>query len=536
MFEARDLGDLLRVLAATHGRRPAATGEASQASFADLDRAADDWAADLLGAGCGPGAHVGLLAANRPEWLAAAFGAWRAGARLVPISTFVSGRELAEVLDRGGVDLLIVQPRLRAHDYLALLAERALPARLREVVALGGDDAPRAALRSFSGKELRPRPMLNGGQPALPPISPDSIACILHTSGTTGRPKGVMLSHRAILATVLPTAERSGLDAGDSLLSTLPLFWVAGLVIRALPTLAAGCALHLLETFSAEAVIDALAHHRPTALHLRPPQVGQVLAHPRFDPALLSRVRKGNGRVEWFAPHLDHDRARFITGYGMTEMSGYVTALDWHEPEEIRRGGLGHALPGVEIDVVDEHGEPTARGSIGEIRVRGPGLFSGYHGEPAGAGIDERGYFATGDLGFLDDEGRLRFVGRSKDLLRVKGINVSPVEVEQVLGAHPAVEAAYVVGLPHDGIEQRLVALIVTRDGGPLPQDELQSIASSELSHYKRPERYIAIDRSDVPLGATAKPQRAALAALAESRVAGPQAGTLQGRTGGLPR
>ena len=498
---ASNLSDLLRLLAAAHADRPAIVGEHGAVSFAGLDRAADRWAAGLAHAGYGPGAHVALLAGNGPDWLAAAFGVWRAGATLVPVSTFVTARELGDILAHADANLLIVQPRLRSHDYLDALARLpALPA-LHEVIVLG-DSAPPG--RHCSSEFVR-----DSDAHEEVSVRGDSIACILYTSGTTGQPKGVMLSHRALLATVLPTAERTGLTPSDSLLSTLPLFWVAGLVIRALPTLATGCALILVETFTVDVVVAALQRHRPTALHLRPPQVGQVLAHPHFQAALLANVRRGGGRVEWYAPYLDTQTARFITGYGMTETAGYVTALDWRDSPTLRKSGLGTPLPGVELRISDS----------GEILVRSSGLFSGYYKQAPGTGLDADGFFMTGDLGRIDPNGTFHFIGRSKDLLRVKGINVSPMEVEAVLSAHPAVEAVYVVGLPPDGLEQQPVALVVAKPGEQVAEAELRALAADALSHYKRPEQYLFIDRRDVALSGTSKPQRAALAELAAQRL-----------------
>lgn len=503
LASSSNLSDILRALAAMHGERPAVAGEHAALSFAALDRAADRWAAGLLRAGYGPGAHVALLAGNGPEWLAVAFGVWRAGATLVPVSTFVTPRELGDIVAHADAALLVAQPRLRAHDYLAALARlQSLPA-LHELVVLA-DHAP-AGCRCAS--DFLPEQGTLESNRAGP--EPESIACILYTSGTTGQPKGVMLSHGAILATVVPTAERSGLTHTDALLSTLPLFWVAGLVIRALPTLATGCALILVESFTVDAVVAALRRHRPTALHLRPPQVGQVLAHPGFDPSLLANVRRGGGRAEWYAPYLDPQVARFITGYGMTETAGYVTALDWRDPAEVRRSQLGTPLPGVDLRISGN----------GEILVRSPGMFSGYYKQAPGTGLDSDGFFMTGDLGRIEADGVFRFIGRNKDLLRVKGINVSPLEVEAVLSTHAAVEAVYVVGLPPDGLEQQVVALVVPKPAAPLAEAELRSIAADALSHYKRPVQYVLIERGDVPLSGTSKPQRAALAALASQRL-----------------
>ena len=497
-----DLSDLLHLLAGRLGDRTAVIGERDRLRFADLDRAADDWAVAFASAGLGPGAHIGLLAGNGPTWLAVAFGVWRSGATLVPVSTFATARELGEVLDHGDIAALVVQARLRSHDYLESLRALSRPAGRPEVIVLGAAAPARRAGR------------------AVPLVAdPDSTACLLYTSGTAGRAKGVMLSHRAILSTVLPTAERSGLDETDCLLSTLPLFWVAGLVIRALPTLAAGCALSLVETFRPEAVLAALRRDRHTALHFRPPQVGQILSHPDFDPVLLADVTKGNGRLAWFHPHLDADRTRFITGYGMTEMSGYVTALDWRDPAEVRQAQIGTPLPGVRMRIVDAEGGEVSRGEVGEIQVRGPGMFSGYHRQPAQTDRDRDGYFRTGDLGRIDAGGVFHFVGRSKDLVRVKGINVSPLEVESVLASHPGVESVYVVGLPPQALEQRLVALVVEGTEARVREVELRAFARHNLSHYKCPEHYVFLSRAEVPLGATSKPQRAALAELAARRL-----------------
>jgi fatty-acyl-CoA synthase len=497
---ASHLSTLLRDLALQHGNRPAVVSDTTTLSFIELDRSADAWAAGLREAGHGPGSHVGLLAGNGPDWLAAAFGVWRAGATLVPISTFVTERELAETLAHADVSALIVQPQLRSRDHLAALRHIPSLPTLRTVLAIKPGFPP-AVER----------------QPDLSLHDPNQIACILYTSGTTGKPKGVMLPHRSILATVGPTAERSGLDATDSLLSTLPLFWVAGLVIRALPTLASGCGLLLVETFTVDAAITMLRRHRPTALHLRPPQVGQILAHADFDADLLANVRKGGGRSEWYAPHMKD--ARLITGYGMTEMSGYVTALDWQDTDEVRRTQIGALQPGVEMHIIDRQGVDRETGETGEIVVRGPGMFAGYYKEAPGTGLDASGWFRTGDLGSIDGEGVFHFAGRGKDLLRVKGINVSPAEVETVLASHPGVEAAYVVGLPPDALEQRVVALVVIKSADA-SEAVLRAWAEQQLSHYKRPEHYIFIERSEVQLGSTSKPQRAALAELAIERLA----------------
>jgi acyl-CoA synthetase (AMP-forming)/AMP-acid ligase II len=511
---AASLGELLTELVSRHGDRLAVACEERALSFRELDRDAGCWAAALQTAGIGPGKHVGLLAANGVDWPAVAFGVWRAGATLVPISTFVTARELEETLEHADIEVLITQAKLRSHDYLEMIAKIALHG-VRRVVVLGEEATDWTTATEF---------LLQGERQFghTRPVDPESIACILYTSGTTGRPKGVRLSHRAIVATVGPTATRSGLSEDDSMLSTLPLFWVAGLVIRALPTWATGCGLLFIETFTPEGIVEILDRRRPTALHLRPPQVAELLRHRAFRPELLSQVHRGNGRVEWFNGLIPDD-ARFITGYGMTEMAGYVTALDSRDSEEERASGMGTPLPHVEIRIVDDHGCARAAGETGQILVRGPGMFSGYHKEPPTLGLDADGWFVTGDLGALEADGTFRFIGRSKDLLRIKGINVSPIEVERILAVHERVEAVYAVGIPSQDLDQRLVVLVVCRDAGDGVEEDLRRVAREQLSHYKRPDAYIFLSPEEIPFGATSKPQRAALATLAMERL-GPSA------------
>lgn len=491
-----DLGTWLGELASTFGSRRALRDEQRELSYDQLDTVATAWAAQLVDRGFGPGTHIGLLAPNSCAWFAAAGGVWRSGATLVPLSTFATDRELRELAEHADLDAVIVQPRFAQRDLAA---------------------AAGAAVESLQ----RPCTVIPLADPlsrlpfAAPMVSGSDIACILYTSGTTGRPKGVRLTHAGILATVAPTAECGGLTPGDCMLSSLPLFWVAGLVIRALPTLHSGAALLLMETFTAEAALTILRRDNVTALHLRPPQVGQLVQADGFRAQMLAAVRRGGGRSEWFLPHLA--AAQLITGYGMTEMSGYVTALRWDDAAEARATALGAPLPGVEMRIVHADGSHCDAGESGEIHVRGPGLYAGYHKEPRQKGLTADGWFATGDLGSLDAAGTFRFAGRSKDLLRVKGINVSPVEVEEVLSAHRDVEAVYVVGLPPDSLDQEVVALIIPR-AVPPEVDELRELARMNLSSYKRPRDYLFIGRSDVVLGATSKPQRDALAKLATGR------------------
>ncbi len=201
-------------------------------------------------------------------------------------------------------------------------------------------------------------------------------------------------------------------------------------------------------------------------------------------------------------------------------MSGYVTALSWRDTGEKRASSLGKVLAEIAVKIVAKNGHACAPRVTGEIRVRGLGMFDGCEGEPVRVGIDEAGYFCIGDLGFPDEAGQLHFVGRRKDLLRCKGVNVSPLEVEAVLGAHPTAEAAFVVGLPPDASDQRLVALVVSRDGQGHEQEWCEW-CERMLSTYKRRAAFVVVQPGELPFGPTSKPQRDQLALLALARLSG---------------
>lgn len=492
------------------GGSVAVADPAATLTFAALAETSAVWASALHRVGLRPGERVALWAGNSAAWLVRAFGAWRAGCTLVPVSTFVTARELSEILSRAEPQVLLMDDTVGDKNLLAVLREAHVPPTLRTIVCGRADGA--------AGVDSEDAFLSRGAASTWNEnlARPDDVALVLYTSGTTGAPKGVRLQHKAVLSTLWPTVTRGGLVPGDCVVSSLPLFWVAGLCIRALPTLASGATLVVMPVFRVEELLALLHRWCPTGLHLRPPQVAALLAHPAFDPALLATVQKGGGRTAWYAPHLP--KARLITGYGMTETSGYVVALSWRDSARVRATGLGKPLPGVTLKIAGDHGQGLPPGRIGEIRVRGPGLFCGYDGEPAGTNLDPHGYFFTGDLGFLDDKGQLHFVGRQKDLLRSKGVNVSPVEVENVLVAHPGIEAAFVVGLPPGESEQTIVAIVVSRDGESHEAD-WRAWCRKFLSVYKCPSAYVVVPRDKVPFGPTSKPQRTALAMLAAERL-----------------
>lgn len=505
----------LPVAWARHWPQALASADLSAAcSFAQLEEASRRWAHALLDSGLGPGSRVALWGGNGVRWLERAFGVWRAGATLVPVSTFATPRELAEILESARPDALLFDGRVGERDLFAVwrdTATRHMPTRS----VLCGATVSLAAESPCTEEQFLSRAE---GNRALPEPREQHIALVLYTSGTTGKPKGVRLSHASVLSTIGPTAERGGLLRGDRVYSSLPLFWVAGLVIRTLPTLFCGAAILLTPTFSPAQCREILYRFRPNGLHLRPPQVASLLADPQFDPSLLHGITKGGGRVSWYAGHLRG--ARMITGYGMTEMSGYVTSTV-HANNCNDESAVGTPLPGIEIRIVDEHGQELNVGRVGEIRVRGPGLFSGYDCLPPGTGLDDHGFFCTGDLGFLDDSGALHFAGRVKDLLRVKGVNVSPAEVEGVLMQHPTIDLAYVVGLPPDGSDQELVAIVVPR-GGNWEEAAWRAWCNAQLSSYKRPSRYLRARADELPYGPTSKPSRAELARLAQRKLEEP--------------
>lgn len=512
------------LLAAVAGRFPgheALISTRGRLRFDALAVLAARVACALAARGVGKGARVGLLLPNVPEWLAIAFGVWQCGGVVVPLSTLYRPRELAHALALADVGSLIAIRRFLAHDYVAAL----------ETIAAGAS-AARAPLFAPALPSLRdviwldpppPETPLDlgplfdaGGAPDLSwaaalaaTVSPLDPATIMFTSGSTAEPKGVVHTQRALVTGALEDAAVLGLDAADRTWGYLPFFFAGGLVAVALATLSRGGGVVLQEVFEPGETLRLLSTERVTVFFAWPHQAEAIVSHPAFATTRLA-LRKGVGaNAKWAAAIYPPDHTA-VPSYGMTETPPICTAWPWDAPLALRQSSHGPPVGAKELRIVDpESGRVLTAGREGEICVRGPSMMSGYYKQEPESCFDRDGFFHTGDLGSLDERGALHFIGRIKDVIKTAGANVAAAEVESVLASHPAVGAAYAVGVDDALRGENVAAFVVpTRD---VSVDDLLRHCREHLASYKVPRHLWLLAEDALPQKSSGKVDKAAL-------------------------
>jgi fatty-acyl-CoA synthase len=344
------------------------------------------------------------------------------------------------------------------------------------------------------------------------------VCYLLYTSGSTSTPKGVQLQHYALIENMWHIGERMHVTEDDRLWLAVSLFWGLGCENALLNLLTHGGCVVLQEHFEPGEALRLIEAERCTVFYGTPNMALALAEHPERAGHDLSSLRTGGtiGTPEQIMRLVDMGAREICNIYGLTETYGNCAVTDAHEPLEVRLASVGLPLPGVSIRIADPlTGAALPAGEVGEIRVKGY-VTTGYYKDPerTRAAFDADGWFLTGDLGLLDAEGRLHFRGRLKEMVKTGGINVAPVEVEEVLSAHPAVRMAFVIGLPDPVRDEILAAVVVPRAGAAVTADELAAHCRAQLALYKVPRRFRFVAESELPLTVTGKLQKNRLAEL----------------------
>jgi len=463
-------------------------------TWQQVHAATDAYAARLLQEGLVPGDRVAIVQPTSPEFAVALFAVLRAGGIAVPLGTHSPAPELERVLDDCGAAILVGEPAGSVPTVLD-------PPVLDATAELTPSDGPR------------------GGE---------DIAVLCYTSGTAGVPRGVMLSHRALLSNVEQCAalKPAPVTATDRVLLVVPLFHAYGLGPGLLQVAAAAASAVLMENFTADRALDACAEHGVTALVGVPAMYQAFAAQPeeRLTQAMAS-VRLLTSGAAPLAPAVlaaikQATGLSVFEGYGLTETGPVLTStlVGGHA----KPGSVGRPLPGVELALVDSDGRPVgvapdpdepgwldeSESETGRVAARGPNLFSGYW--PDGAhGPDEDGWFRTGDVGYLDADGDLRLVDRANDLIIVNGFNVYPHEVERVLGELAEVLESAAVGVPDERTGEYVKAVLVLKPGATLTEDDVREHCAERLARFKVPRVVEFVD--ELPYSVTGKVRRASL-------------------------
>lgn len=481
-------------------------------------------AAQLLRAGVGKGSHVGLLCPNSPEYVISLLAVMRIGAAAVPISTFSTVPELRQMIRHADISDLILVDRYLNHDYVAKL-EEAFP-RLVEGNPFTLSRAPywRRAWVWSSVVPVWAQPVgASDGdadtllEAAEMQVSAADVGAIIYTSGSTGEPKGVVHSQGNLLRQSVKQARDNDYRQGDRIFSSMPFFWVGGLTYKLLPAMQSGAAILGCQSGAAADMLDFIERERATLFLGWPYSTKALLGDPSFARRDLSSLRGGNLYAALPPEQRPDDPTLVISGLGMTETAGPHTAGQrcWVEPS--LRGSVGWAADNMEHRIVDHHsGKDLPDGEMGELWVRGDTLMLGLYKRDKDDVFEADGWYRTRDL-VIRREGHFFFEGRLDDMVKIRGANVSPREVELALMEMDGVVHACVTGV-EDGGQSRLGAVLVTLDQGPT-LDDVRQFLRERLSAYKVPSLVRVLPASQLPMRSSGKIDRRALIAVLDESV-----------------
>lgn len=488
------IGEQLRQTAARFPDRVALISRHQQKRFtwAELDQAVTEYAEGLLGLGLQPGDRVGCWSTNCFEWILLQLGCARAGLILVNVNPAYRSHELKYVIRKSRMKALFLWRRDARTHFQAIFEEAAA-----ETNAIYFDDH-----------------VWTARVPVTHACDRHDAVNIQYTSGTTGSPKGVLLTHRNILNNGLIAGRQLQLTEADKINVAVPLYHCFGCVGAVMPALIYGTTMVLPNaTFDAEATLAATAAEGCTVLYGVPTMFIAQLEHPRFASFDLSTLRTGIMAgapcpIELMKRVVSQMHCRDLTiGYGQTEASPLITMSSVDDPLDVRVSTVGATLPETEVKIVDpNNGSTVARGVQGELCARGYLIMLGYDGEEEATrrAVDADGWLHTGDLAVMREDGNCKITGRARDLIIRGGENIYPREIEEFLFTHPAVADAQVFGVPDEKYGEAVAAWIRLR--APLTEEELLAWCKSQIAHYKVP-RYVTFVES-YPMTVTGKIQK----------------------------
>jgi acyl-CoA synthetase (AMP-forming)/AMP-acid ligase II len=501
---------ILERAASRFADREALVDEHARLTFPQLRDAAGDAARAFVAAGVQPGDRIAIWAPNIAEWVIAALGVYRTGATIVAVNTRFKGNEAAYIIDKTKAKLLLTVTDFLDTDYVALLTTAdPAPALERTVVLRGRTPEGTQSWDDFlaAGASI-PLSEVDAREAA---ITGDAVSDIIFTSGTTGRPKGAMLTHAASVAAYDAWTTVIGLREGDRYLIVNPFFHAFGLKAGILACLITGTTIVPHAVFDVDTVMRRVVEERISMLPGAPTVYQSILDHPRageFDMSTLRLAVTGAAAVP--VELIKRMRAELgfetiVTGYGLTEATGIATMCRHDDDAETIATTAGRAIPDVEVLVVDEHGKEAARGEPGEVVVRGYNIMKGYIDDDAGTAeaIDGDGWMHTGDIGVMDERGNLRITDRLKDMYIVGGFNAYPAEIENMILAHPSVSQVAVVGIPDRRMGEVGCAFVIPRPGRSVDSDDLIAWCRDQMANYKVPARVEVVDA--FPLNSTGK-------------------------------
>lgn len=513
----RILSEVLAQTVAAYSDNDAFIDNESRETWRTLSAKVDRTAAALWQRGVRKGDHVAVMLGNSVQWLQTFFACARIGAVTVPINTRFKKEELAFCLKQADVKAIVLAEQFLGIDFSALLGqvEPALTAglpgevlpKLTQALMFDTASVPAGAIdfdRLIAGVTEED---INVCYTQCGSVNPDDILLIQYTSGTTSFPKGVMLSHDNMLSDAYAVSLRMGITPEDRYFSIRPFFHVAGSTLSILVSLTTGCCLLTLPKFDVSLALAMLQREKCTLTSGNDTIFLMLMAHPDFDASTL-HLRGGWAAAGPEVMQKIHDQMKvpnLCNAYGLSEASPNVVMSSWDDPLPLRTEGWALPHTGVQVRIMDTStDEILPAGEAGEIQVKGWSVMRGYYNMPevTARTFTEDGWLRTGDLGKMDEAGRLKMVGRLKDIFRVGGENVAPTEVEGFILMHEAIELAQVVGVPDERLGEVPAAFVILKQGHSCTPDELIAWCKPRIANFKVP-RYVRVVDSFDQIGMT---------------------------------
>ena len=497
-------------------------------TYAQFDERVDRLARGLLAIGLEKGDNLGIWARNVPDWLTFAFATAKIGVVLVTVNPVYKSHELAYVIEQSDMKALVIIDAFRDVDYVEIIRELVPEASTQERGHLESPKFPRLKSLIYMGPEKHrgfynvPELLLLGGhmpddelRAITATLKDDDVINMQYTSGTTGFPKGVMLTSRNILNNGFFIGERQKLTPADKVCLPVPLFHCFGIVLGVLAVLTHGATAVMVESFDPVIVLAAVQKEKATALYGVPTMFIAELAHPMFDMFDLTSLRTGIMAgspcpIETMRHVIDRMHASEMTiCYGLTETSPVFTQTTTDDTLERKCETVGRKHDDVEVRVIDpETGEDCPVDVPGELCCRGYNIMKGYYKMPEATekAIDADGWLHSGDIGTVDEDGYYRITGRIKDMIIRGGENIYPREIEEFLYTMPGIEDAQVVGVPDPKYGEVVGAFIRVKAGADLTEGDVQEFARARMARYKAPKYVFFVD--EFPMTASGKIQK----------------------------